>query len=101
MLTKRIIPCLDVKNGRTVKGVNFLEDFLNESKFFAKNSRKHFEVTNFFVKMQLAAMLEALDETTPELLYETIRAEFADDKHAALIANLFVFMNYYRGKNRR
>ncbi|MCT8340319.1 imidazole glycerol phosphate synthase subunit HisF [Flavobacteriaceae bacterium TK19130] len=24
MLTKRIIPCLDVKNGRTVKGVNFV-----------------------------------------------------------------------------
>jgi cyclase len=25
MLTKRIIPCLDIKNGRTVKGVNFLQ----------------------------------------------------------------------------
>ena len=25
MLTKRIIPCLDVKNGRVVKGVNFVE----------------------------------------------------------------------------
>ena len=25
MLTKRIIPCLDIKDGRTVKGVNFLE----------------------------------------------------------------------------
>jgi cyclase len=24
MLTKRIIPCLDIKNGRTVKGVNFI-----------------------------------------------------------------------------
>ncbi len=24
MLTKRIIPCLDVKDGRTVKGTNFL-----------------------------------------------------------------------------
>ncbi|GIV36338.1 MAG: imidazole glycerol phosphate synthase subunit HisF [Cyclobacteriaceae bacterium] len=24
MLTKRIIPCLDVKNGRTVKGINFI-----------------------------------------------------------------------------
>ena len=24
MLTKRIIPCLDVKNGQTVKGINFL-----------------------------------------------------------------------------
>jgi len=25
MLTKRIIPCLDIKNGRTVKGTNFLD----------------------------------------------------------------------------
>ena len=24
MLTKRIIPCLDIKDGRTVKGVNFV-----------------------------------------------------------------------------
>ena len=24
MLTKRIIPCLDVNNGRVVKGVNFV-----------------------------------------------------------------------------
>jgi len=24
MLTKRIIPCLDVKDGRTVKGTNFI-----------------------------------------------------------------------------
>ena len=29
MITKRIIPCLDVRNGRVVKGVNFeaLSDF--------------------------------------------------------------------------
>ncbi len=25
MLTKRIIPCLDVKDGRVVKGINFVE----------------------------------------------------------------------------
>ena len=25
MFTKRIIPCLDVKNGRVVKGVNFVD----------------------------------------------------------------------------
>ena len=25
MLAKRIIPCLDIKNGETVKGINFLE----------------------------------------------------------------------------
>ena len=25
MLAKRIIPCLDIKNGRTVKGINFVD----------------------------------------------------------------------------
>ena len=25
MVTKRIIPCLDVRDGRVVKGVNFLD----------------------------------------------------------------------------
>ncbi|MFH1902551.1 MAG: HisA/HisF-related TIM barrel protein, partial [Candidatus Omnitrophota bacterium] len=25
MVTKRIIPCLDVKDGRVVKGINFLD----------------------------------------------------------------------------
>ena len=25
MLAKRILPCLDIKDGRTVKGVNFVE----------------------------------------------------------------------------
>ena len=25
MLAKRIIPCLDIKDGQTVKGINFLE----------------------------------------------------------------------------
>ena len=25
MLTKRIIPCLDIRNGRVVKGVNFID----------------------------------------------------------------------------
>ena len=25
MLKKRIIPCLDIKNGRTVKGINFID----------------------------------------------------------------------------
>lgn len=84
-----------------IKGVDFLGSFLDELKFFAQNPNYSFEVTNFFVKMQLAAMLAALDNVTPEELYEIVRAELAEDKHAILIANLFVFMNYYRDKNRR
>jgi cyclase len=42
MLTKRIIPCLDIKNGRTVKGINFLAlrdagDPVELAKFYAEN----------------------------------------------------------------
>ncbi|MEM0516793.1 imidazole glycerol phosphate synthase subunit HisF [Aequorivita sp. MCCC 1A16923] len=42
MLTKRIIPCLDIKNGRTVKGVNFLDlrdagDPVELAKFYSEN----------------------------------------------------------------
>lgn len=42
MLTKRIIPCLDIKNGRTVKGVNFVNlrdagDPVELAKFYAEN----------------------------------------------------------------
>ena len=28
MFTKRIIPCLDVNNGRVVKGVNFVDELV-------------------------------------------------------------------------
>jgi len=42
MLAKRIIPCLDIKNGRTVKGVNFVDlkdagDPIELAKFYANN----------------------------------------------------------------
>jgi cyclase len=42
MLCKRIIPCLDIKNGRTVKGINFLDlrdagDPVKLAKFYSEN----------------------------------------------------------------
>ena len=42
MLTKRIIPCLDIKNGRTVKGTNFVDlrdagDPVELAKLYAEN----------------------------------------------------------------
>ncbi len=42
MLTKRIIPCLDIKNGRTVKGINFVNlrdagDPVELAKLYAEN----------------------------------------------------------------
>lgn len=42
MLTKRIIPCLDIKNGRTVKGINFINlrdagDPVELASYYSKN----------------------------------------------------------------
>ena len=46
MITKRIIPCLDVKNGRVVKGVNFkgLADVnspVELAKYYSEIGRAH------------------------------------------------------------
>lgn len=83
-----------------VKGLAYLDDFMDESKFFAQKPNYRFDVTNFFVKMQVAGMLGALENLSREELYEIVRREFSASQHAALIANLFVFMTYYRDKNR-
>ena len=44
MLKNRIIPCLDVKNGRVVKGINFVElkdagDPVEQAKIYSKGDR--------------------------------------------------------------
>ncbi|MBR3745667.1 MAG: glycosyltransferase, partial [Selenomonadaceae bacterium] len=83
-----------------VKGLEYLDAFTDENNFFAQNPNYRFEVTNFFVKMQVAGMLGALEKLSRNELYEIIRREFSASRHAALIANLFVFMAYYRDKNR-
>ena len=80
-----------------IKGTDYLEDFMNEINFFALKPNYRFDVTNFFVKMQIAGMLGALKNLNRYELYEIIRREF-DGKHAPLIANLFVVMNFYRDK---
>lgn len=80
-----------------IKGLDYLDDFMDELHFFAQNPNYRFDVTNFFVKMQVAGMLGALKNLNHYELYEIIHREF-DGKHAALIANLFVFMNFYRDR---
>lgn len=77
------------------KGVDILDDFMSRVNFFGQNPNYRFDVTNFFVKMQLAGMLDALNKLENRKLYEIVHDKFSDDKHAALIANLLIFMNYY------
>ena len=64
MLAKRIIPCLDVKNGRVVKGVNFqglqdVADPVEMARFIMKQAR-----TNWFFMILPPRQKEELYLTT-------------------------------------
>ena len=82
-----------------INGLEYLDTFLNEFNFFARHPARRFDVTNFFVKMQVAGMLEALEKLDRRELYELLHGTFADGRHAALIANLLIFMDFYRNKS--
>lgn len=61
MITKRIIPCLDVKNGRVVKGVNFegirdVSSPVELAKFYSENGADElvfYDITASFERRQL------------------------------------------------
>ena len=49
MLKNRIIPCLDVKNGRVVKGINFVDlkdagDPVEQAKIYSFNNTTVFDI---------------------------------------------------------
>ncbi|MCB4797673.1 imidazole glycerol phosphate synthase subunit HisF [Neotamlana laminarinivorans] len=57
MLTKRIVPCLDIKNGRTVKGVNFVD--LRDAGDPVELAKQYAEVgADELVFLDIAATLE-------------------------------------------
>lgn len=61
MLTKRIIPCLDIKDGKVVKGVNFvgLKD-VGDPIELAKNMTYNVQMKLSFWILQLLMKIEAL-----------------------------------------
>ena len=57
MLTKRIIPCLDIKDGRTVKGVNFVElrdagDAVEQGAIYAQEGADELVFLDIFATVQ-------------------------------------------------
>ncbi len=67
MLTKRIIPCLDVKDGRVVKGVQFEElrdagSILDQSKYYNQ------ELADELVFLDISASIESRRTTLEEVL---------------------------------
>ena len=71
MLSKRVIPCLDVHDGRTVKGINFVDliDAGDEN----------------FVRTVLVGWSGIKDDTGSDL-------EFNDDNFEAILDNQFIVL---------
>jgi cyclase len=73
MLTKRIIPCLDVKNGRVVKGVKFVElkdagDPVENAKFYDEQGADELtflDITASFEKKKI--ILKVVERTADEV----------------------------------
>jgi len=74
MLTKRIIPCLDVKNGKVVKGINFLglRDIGSPPDMAEEYSEQGADEITF---LDIAASLE-YRQTTLDLVSETAKRVF-------------------------
>jgi cyclase len=67
MLTKRIIPCLDIKNGRTVKGINFVN--LTDAGDPVVLARKYAEIgADELVFLDISATLEGRKTTLDMVL---------------------------------
>ncbi|MGJ5640828.1 imidazole glycerol phosphate synthase subunit HisF [Formosa sp. S-31] len=68
MLTKRIIPCLDIKNGRTVKGVNFV-DLIDAGDPVALAKQYALKGADELVFLDIAATLEGRATTLDMVLH--------------------------------
>lgn len=71
MLTKRIIPCLDIKDGRTVKGVNFV-DLQDAGDPVALAEAYSYEGADEIVFLDISATLEKR-KTLTDLIREVAR----------------------------
>ncbi|MDC0232868.1 HisA/HisF-related TIM barrel protein, partial [Pelagibacteraceae bacterium] len=73
MLKKRIIPCLDVKDGRVVKGVNFVDlvdagDPVEQAKFYSENGADEICFLDISASLEERdTMLSVLKKTAEEV----------------------------------
>ena len=73
MLKKRIIPCLDVKDGRVVKGINFIDlvdagDPVEQAKFYSENGADEICFLDISASLEERdTMLDVLKKTAEEV----------------------------------
>ena len=73
MLKKRIIPCLDIKDGRVVKGINFIDlvdagDPVEQAKFYSENGADEICFLDISASLEERdTMLSVLKKTAEEV----------------------------------
>ena len=80
MLKNRIIPCLDVKNGRVVKGINFVDlkdagDPVEQAKIYSDGGRDIFQSHPDSLRARAIFNVRA---------FRRVLGEFFDETHHAL-----------------
>ena len=75
-----------------VGGVEALDEFMREKKFFKENPSRRLELLNFFVRSRLHKMSDAAKKISPLEAYEIFLREFskAGNVHSALVAYLMM-----------
>ena len=92
MLKKRIIPCLDVKDGRVVKGINFLDlvdagDPVQQAKFYSENGADEICFLDISASLENRDTILKMVEKTAEEVFIPL-TESLQQQHKYLPAKL-------------
>ena len=81
MLKTRIIPCLDVKDGRVVKGINFLDlidagDPVEQANYYSKNGADEICFLDISASIEKRSTMINVVEKTAEKVFIPLNKEF-------------------------
>lgn len=91
---------IKLRTSPLITGLDYLDEFMREIKFFKENPVVRLQVLNFFALMQFDNMAEALNEKDAPEIYEIFLREFSEagSSQPALISHLLLMTNLYRNK---
>ena len=96
MLKNRIIPCLDVKNGRVVKGINFVDlkdagDPVEQAKIYSDGGADEICFLDITASHENRnTMLEVVKKTTEKCFVRKTGMKYHIDLHAIVDADISV-----------